>query len=39
LVQVYEARHVPIGPLDPVEAIKFRMEQGGFEARMKRRFA
>ena len=28
LVQVYEARHVPISPPDPVEAIKFRMEQG-----------
>lgn len=28
LVQVYESRHVPISPPDPVEAIKFRMEQG-----------
>ena len=29
LVQAYEARHFPIGAPDPVEAIKFRMEQGG----------
>ncbi|KCV31783.1 toxin-antitoxin system, antitoxin component, Xre family [Bordetella bronchiseptica 00-P-2730] len=29
LVQVYEARHYPIDLPDPVEAIKFRMEQGG----------
>lgn len=29
LVQAYEARHVPIGAPDPVEAIKFRMEQSG----------
>jgi HTH-type transcriptional regulator/antitoxin HigA len=29
LVQVYEARHFPIGAPDPVEAIKFRMEQSG----------
>ncbi|MEY4711872.1 MAG: hypothetical protein RIS88_1322 [Pseudomonadota bacterium] len=29
LVQAYEARHVKIGPPDPVEAIKFRMEQSG----------
>ena len=25
LVQVYEARHFPVGAPDPVEAIKFRM--------------
>jgi HTH-type transcriptional regulator/antitoxin HigA len=29
LVQAYEARHSPIGAPDPVEAIKFRMEQSG----------
>jgi HTH-type transcriptional regulator/antitoxin HigA len=29
LVQAYESRHFPIDPPDPVEAIKFRMEQGG----------
>ena len=29
LVEAYEARHFPIDLPDPVEAIKFRMEQGG----------
>ncbi len=29
LVQAYEARHVKIDAPDPVEAIKFRMEQNG----------
>ena len=29
LVQVYEVKHYPIGSPDPIEAIKFRMEQGG----------
>ncbi|WHZ11707.1 MAG: Helix-turn-helix motif [Burkholderiaceae bacterium] len=29
LVQAYETRHVPISAPDPVEAIKFRMEQSG----------
>lgn len=27
LVESYETRHHPIGPPDPIEAIKFRMEQ------------
>ena len=27
LIEVYEQKHYPIGPADPVEAIKFRMEQ------------
>ena len=27
LVQAYEAKHHPIGPPDPIEAIKFRREQ------------
>lgn len=29
LVEAYEARHQPVAPPDPVEAIRFRMEQGG----------
>ena len=29
LVDAYEARHFPMDPPDPVEAIKFRMEQQG----------
>ena len=29
LVDAWEARHYPIGAPDPVEAIRFRMEQGG----------
>ena len=29
LFEAYEARHFPIDLPDPVEAIKFRMEQGG----------
>jgi HTH-type transcriptional regulator/antitoxin HigA len=29
LVKAYEARHFPIGMPDPIEAIKFRMEQSG----------
>lgn len=29
LVEVYEAKQFAIAPPDPVEAIKFRMEQGG----------
>ena len=33
LVQAYEARHVPIGAPDPVEAIKFRMEQSGLSVK------
>ena len=31
VIQAYEAKHHPIDPPDPVEAIKFRMEQGGLE--------
>lgn len=27
LIEVYENKHYPIGPADPIEAIKFRMEQ------------
>jgi HTH-type transcriptional regulator/antitoxin HigA len=33
LVQAYEARHFPIDAPDPVEAIKFRMEQRGLSAK------
>ena len=29
LVEKFEDEHYPIGPSDPVEAIKFRMEQAG----------
>jgi len=31
LVQAYEAKHHPIDPPDPIEAIKFRMEQEGLQ--------
>ena len=27
LIENYESKHYPIGPPDPIEAIKFRMEQ------------
>jgi HTH-type transcriptional regulator / antitoxin HigA len=33
LVDVYESQHVPIDPPDPIEAIKFRMEQQGLTIR------
>ena len=29
LIEAYERKHFPIGLVDPVEAIKFRMEQQG----------
>lgn len=29
LIEAYEARHFPMDPLDPIEAIQFRMEQQG----------
>lgn len=29
LVEAYEAKHYPMDPPDPIEAIKFRMEQAG----------
>lgn len=29
LIAAYEARHFPIEPADPIEAIKFRMDQQG----------
>ncbi|AMD01846.1 MULTISPECIES: helix-turn-helix domain-containing protein [Halomonas] len=33
LVEKYEDAHYPIGPSDPIEAIKFRMEQQGLTQR------
>ena len=30
LIDVYETEHFPMDPPDPIEAIKFRMEQQGF---------
>jgi HTH-type transcriptional regulator/antitoxin HigA len=33
LVELYEARHMPIGYPSPIEAIRFRMEQGGLSPR------
>lgn len=29
LIEAYEHKHFPVGAIDPVEAIKFRMEQQG----------
>ena len=31
LIEDYENKHYPIGPPDPIEAIKFRMEQMGLK--------
>jgi HTH-type transcriptional regulator/antitoxin HigA len=31
LIEAYEAKHWPIDPPDPVEAIRYRMEQAGFK--------
>ena len=33
LIEHYEDEHYPIGPSDPIEAIKFRMEQQGLTPR------
>ena len=33
LVELYESKHVPMGYPDPIEAIKFRMEQAGLNQR------
>ncbi len=33
LIEAYENKHYPISPPDPVEAIKFRMEQQGLTLR------
>jgi HTH-type transcriptional regulator/antitoxin HigA len=33
LIEAYEARHYPIDPPDPIDAIQFRMEQQGLTRR------
>jgi HTH-type transcriptional regulator/antitoxin HigA len=33
LIAAYEARHWPIPPSDPVEAIQYRMDLGGFQSK------
>ncbi|CAM3967230.1 helix-turn-helix domain-containing protein [Vreelandella rituensis] len=33
LIEAYEEKHYPISPPDPIEAIKFRMEQQGLTQR------
>jgi HTH-type transcriptional regulator/antitoxin HigA len=33
LIHAYEAKHFPVLPPDPIEAIKFRMEQEGLSAK------
>ena len=33
LVELYEGRHIPLGYPSPIEAIRFRMEQGGLSPR------
>lgn len=33
LIEAYEAKHYPISPPDPIEAIKFRMEQAALTPR------
>ncbi|MEI6458083.1 MAG: transcriptional regulator [Pseudomonadota bacterium] len=38
LVESYENKHYDFGPADPVEAIKFRMEQQGLTARDLERY-
>jgi len=38
LVEAYENKHYDFGPADPVEAIRFRMEQQGLTARDLERF-
>jgi HTH-type transcriptional regulator / antitoxin HigA len=31
LIEAYEAKHYPVSPPDPIEAVKFRMEQQGLK--------
>lgn len=38
LVEQYEAKHYPIDPPDPIEAIKFRMDQLGLQQKDLTRF-
>ncbi len=33
LIEAYENKHYPIGPADPIEAIRFRMDQQGLTMR------
>ena len=33
LIEAYEAKHCPISPPDPIEAILFRMEQQGLKSK------
>ncbi|MBV5323125.1 MAG: hypothetical protein JZU60_04745 [Ilumatobacteraceae bacterium] len=33
LIHAYEAKHYPFAPPDPIEAIKFRMEQAGLSVK------
>jgi HTH-type transcriptional regulator / antitoxin HigA len=33
LIELYEERNAPIPPPDPVEAIRFRMQQAGLKAK------
>lgn len=33
LIEAYENKHYPIGPADPIDAIRFRMEQQGLTPR------
>lgn len=33
LIEAHENRHYPVSPADPIEAIKFRMEQQGLNAK------
>lgn len=33
LIDAYEAQHYPMDPPDPIEAIKFRMEQRNFDSK------
>lgn len=33
LIEAYESKHFPIDPPDPIEAIKFRMDQEGLTAK------
>ena len=33
LIEVYESKHYPMDPPDPIEAIRFRMEQQGLSRR------
>jgi HTH-type transcriptional regulator/antitoxin HigA len=37
LIDAYEAEHYPMDPPDPIEAIKFRMEQQGLTRRTWKR--